>query len=163
MEKHEIYIHSRILNIGMLLDISRLRRAVRYALRAEGADKPCEVSILITDDAAIQAINRAHRNIDRPTDVLSFPMLELLPGRFDPTAADINRDTGRVALGDIVLSYDRIKDQARRFGQSVDQEADYLVVHSVLHLLGYDHMDEGPDKRQMRAREKAIIREMELG
>ena len=90
-------------------------------------------------------------------------MLELLPGRFDPTAADINRDTGRVALGDIVLSYDRIKDQARCFGQSVDQEADYLVVHSVLHLLGYDHMDEGPDKRQMRAREKAIIREMELG
>ncbi len=159
MEKHKVYIKSRIVSIGRLLDISRIRAAVYRALVMEGVDRPCEVSILITNDDEIQRINRAFRDVDAPTDVLSFPMTALTPGRLEPAASDVNRDTGRVTLGDIVLSYDRIREQARRFGQSIDREADYLVIHSVLHLLGYDHTDEGPDKCKMRAREKAILGE----
>jgi probable rRNA maturation factor len=121
------------------------------------------VSVLITDDAELRRLNKTYRDVDKPTDVLSFPMLDLKPGRFDPSPADIDNDTGLVPLGDIVLSYDRVLDQARRFGHTPDREAAYLAVHSALHLLGYDHTDEGADKRAMRAREKAILKEMGLG
>ena len=162
MENHKILIHSRIIPIGRLLDIGLLRRSIRTALGAENVDKPCQVSVLITDNREIREINRAFRQVDKPTDVLSFPMLELTPGQFDPAGADYDRQTGRVLLGDIVLSYNRIKEQARRFGQSTDRESSYLVIHSVLHLLGYDHLDEGAQKRRMRAREKAILTEMGL-
>ena len=160
MEKHKVFIRSRIAAIGRFLDIGLLRRSIRFTLDVEGVDKPCEVSVLITNDAEIQKINHAFRKVDAPTDVLSFPMLALEPGTFDVPPADVDNDTGRVILGDIVLSYDRIREQARRFGQSKDREAAYLVVHSVLHLLGYDHLDEGENKRKMRAREKAILKEM---
>ena len=162
MEKHRIFIKSRIISVGRFLDIGLLRRSIRMALRAEGADKSCQVSVLITDDSEIRQINRDFRQVDAATDVLSFPMTELAPGSFDPKPADFDPETGRVILGDIVLSYDRICEQAQCFGQSADREAAYLVVHSVFHLLGYDHTDEGADKRLMRTREKLILREMGL-
>ncbi len=162
MRSHKISVTSRLPAIGRLLDISLLRRCVRCALDAEGVDEPCRVSVLITGDGEIRDLNRAYRNVDKATDVLSFPMLFLTPGRFKASPADMDRETGRVLLGDIVLSYDRIRAQAREYGQTVDREAAYLVVHSVLHLLGYDHDDEGADKRRMRAREKAILDEMGL-
>ncbi len=163
MEKHKVYIKSRLPEIGRYLDIGRIRRSIRYTLNAEGVDMPCEVNVLITDDTEIREINRSFRDIDKATDVLSFPMLDLMPGRFDATPADTNCETGRVLLGDIVFSYDRVCAQAKQYGQSADREASYLVIHSVLHLLGYDHMDEGTEKRRMRAREKAILNEMGHG
>ncbi len=133
-----------------------LRRVITAALNAEGVSVPCEINLLMTDDEGIHAINREQRDVDRPTDVLSFPMFDLQPG--DKPAADwADPDTGLVPLGDMVISLERCAEQATEFGHPLKRELAYLCVHSVLHLLGYDHMDEGPMKAQMRAREEAIL------
>ena len=134
----------------------QLNTVITAALAAEQVDVPCEVNILVTDDAAIHRINLDMRNVDRPTDVLSFPMFELAPGE-KPGEEDADPATGLVPLGDMVLSLERAKAQAEEFAHSVEREICYLTVHSVLHLLGYDHMDEGPMKAQMRGREEAIL------
>ena len=133
-----------------------LERVIPAALDAEGVTVPCEVDVLFTDDAGIHEINLEQRGVDRPTDVLSFPMFELTPGD-KPSAEDADPATGLVPLGDMVLSLERAREQAAEYGHSVEREAAYLAVHSVLHLLGYDHMDEGPMKAQMREREEAIL------
>ena len=134
----------------------QLTTVINAALTAEQVGIPCEVNILVTDDAAIHEINLDMRNVDRPTDVLSFPMFELAPGE-KPGEEDADPATGLVPLGDMVLSLERAQAQAEEFGHSVEREVSYLAVHSVLHLLGYDHMDEGEMKAQMRGREEAIL------
>lgn len=91
--------------------------------------------------------------VDRPTDVLSFPMFELSPGE-KPRAEWADPDTGKVFLGDMVISLERANEQAEEYGHSLERELCYLTVHSVLHLLGYDHLDEGPMKRQMREKRR---------
>ena len=108
------------------------------------------------DDDGIRAINYAQRNIDSATDVLSFPQLDWHDGQGDIDELDFDPETGRVPLGDIVISTTRAHAQAREFGHSFARECCFLTVHSMLHLLGYDHMDEGPQKAQMRGREEAI-------
>ena len=117
---------------------------------------PCEVDVLFTDDAGIHAINLEQRGVDRPTDVLSFPMFDLSPGE-KPGEEHEDPDTGLVPLGDMCISLERVQAQAREYGHAKRRELSYLVVHSVLHLLGYDHMDEGPMKAQMRRREEHIL------
>ena len=138
-----------------------LRRVIRTALAAEGVDFPCEIDVLLTGDAGIHAINRDMRQVDRPTDVLSFPEFELRPGQL-PGPEDADPGTGLVPLGDMVISMERVAAQAKEYGHSNRRELAYLAVHSVLHLLGYDHLDEGPQKRQMRGREEAIMAELGL-
>ena len=133
-----------------------IRRTIRTALSAEGVTLPCEVDVLLTDDDGIHEINRELRQVDRPTDVLSFPEFELTPGQL-PGPEDADPGTGLIPLGDMVLSMERVAAQAREYGHSKRRELSYLVTHSVLHLLGYDHLDEGPMKAQMRAREEAIM------
>lgn len=133
-----------------------IRRTIRTALSAEGVTLPCEVDVLLTDDDGIHQINRNMRQVDRPTDVLSFPEFELTPGQL-PGPEDADPGTGLIPLGDMVLSMERVAAQAREYGHSKRRELSYLVTHSVLHLLGYDHLDEGPMKAQMRAREEAIM------
>ncbi len=133
-----------------------IRRTIRTALAAEGLTAPCEVDVLLTDDDGIHEINRELRQVDRPTDVLSFPEFELTPGQL-PGPEDADPGTGLIPLGDMVLSMERVAAQAREYGHSKRRELSYLVTHSVLHLLGYDHLDEGPIKAQMRAREEAIM------
>lgn len=133
-----------------------IRRTIRTALAAEGLTAPCEVDVLLTDDDGIHEINRELRQVDRPTDVLSFPEFELTPGQL-PGPEDADPGTGLIPLGDMVLSMERVVAQAREYGHSKRRELSYLVTHSVLHLLGYDHLDEGPMKAQMRAREEAIM------
>lgn len=133
-----------------------IRRTIRIALAAEGLTAPCEVDVLLTDDGGIHEINRELRQVDRPTDVLSFPEFELTPGQL-PGPEDADPGTGLIPLGDMVLSMERVAAQAREYGHSKRRELSYLVTHSVLHLLGYDHLDEGPMKAQMRAREEAIM------
>ena len=133
-----------------------IRRIIRTALAAEGLTAPCEVDVLLTDDDGIHEINRELRQVDRPTDVLSFPEFELTPGQL-PGPEDADPGTGLIPLGDMVLSMERVAAQAREYGHSKRRELSYLVTHSVLHLLGYDHLDEGPMKAQMRAREEAIM------
>lgn len=133
-----------------------IRRTIRTALAAESLTAPCEVDVLLTDDDGIHEINRELRQVDRPTDVLSFPEFELTPGQL-PGPEDADPGTGLIPLGDMVLSMERVAVQARDYGHSKRRELSYLVTHSVLHLLGYDHLDEGPMKAQMRAREEAIM------
>ena len=135
---------------------ARLEEAVNAALDAEGVDVPCVVEVCLTDDEAIHQTNLEMRGVDRPTDVLSFPMFELQPGE-KPRAEWADPDTDRVLLGDMMISLERARAQAEEYGHSLEREICYLAVHSVLHLLGYDHLDEGPMKRQMRAREEAIL------
>jgi probable rRNA maturation factor len=160
VKKHKITVRSEVLWAGRLLDMGLLRKSVETALRLEGVKIPCDVSVLITDDEGIRRVNKAYRDIDRATDVLSFPMQALTPGRFRPDLHEIDRDTGLLPLGDIVLSVDRVRAQAREYGQAVNREMAYLVIHSVLHLLGYDHLDEADEKKHMRAREEAVLKEV---
>ncbi len=136
---------------------SLILRAVKAALAAEGVDSPCAVSALLTDDEGIREINREYRGVDSATDVLSFPMNQLEPGKFDPAECERDLDTGCILLGDMAFSLERCARQGNEFGHGFDHELMYLTVHSVLHLLGYDHVDEGEMKRQMRGREKAIM------
>jgi len=129
------------------------------ALDAEGVNIPCEVDVLLTDDGSIREINLEQRGVDRPTDVLSFPMFELSPGE-KPAPKDADPETGLVPLGDVVISVERARAQAGEYGHGMERELAYLTVHSVLHLLGYDHMDEGTQKAGMRAREEAILAQL---
>ena len=133
-----------------------IRKVIRTALAAEGVDFPCEVDVLLTDDEAIHQINRDMREVDRATDVLSFPEFDPTPGQL-PGPEDADPGTGYVPLGDMVISLERVKAQAKEYGHANRRELAYLAVHSVLHLLGYDHLDEGPMKAQMREREEAIM------
>ena len=136
-----------------------IRKVIRTALAAEGVDFPCEVDVLITNDEGIHAINRDMRQVDRPTDVLSFPEFDLRPGEL-PGVEDADPGTGLVPLGDMVISWEHVTAQAEEYGHSNRRELAYLVVHSVLHLLGYDHLDEGEEKARMREREEAILAEL---
>ena len=136
-----------------------IRKIIHTALASEGVDFPCEVDVLLTDDEAIHRINREMRQVDRSTDVLSFPEFDLHPGQL-PTEEDADPGTGLVPLGDMVISMEHVAAQAKEYGHSTRRELAYLVVHSVLHLLGYDPLDEGPQKKQMRAREEAILAEL---
>ncbi len=136
---------------------SIIRRCINETLQAEGITAECEINVLITNDKGIHAVNKASRNIDRPTDVLSFPMFQLEPG--DPPEdweEYLDFETGLCPLGDMCISLERAIAQAKGFGHSPKREVGYLTIHSMLHLLGYDHLDEGPMKKQMRAREEAI-------
>ena len=136
-----------------------IRKAVRTALAVEGVDLPCEVDVSVTSDEGIHQINLDMRQVDRPTDVLSFPAFDLTPGEL-PGPQDADPATGLVPLGDMVISLERVNAQAKEYGHSSRRELAYLVVHSVLHLLGYDHLDEGPQKAQMRGREDVIMADL---
>lgn len=136
---------------------ARLEQVISAALDAEGVALPCEISVLLTDDAGIHQINLELREVDSPTDVLSFPMFCLTPGQPPAGEEYLDAETGLCPLGDMCISLERATAQAEEFGHSLERELCYLAVHSVLHLLGYDHLDEGPMKAQMRAREEAIL------
>ena len=138
-----------------------IRRAIRTALAAEGIDFPCEIDVAVTDNGGIHALNLEMRGVDAATDVLSFPAFALTPGEL-PGPEDADPATGLVPLGDMVLSLERVRTQAKEYGHSNRRELAYLVVHSVLHLRGYDHLDEGPQKARMREREEAIMAELGL-
>ena len=140
---------------------ANIKTCINAVLKQEGVPVKCEINVLVTDDKGIQTINRTARSIDKPTDVLSFPMFELAPGELpeDWTPCQ-DPDTGLVPLGDMCISLERAVAQAQEFGHTTRREVGYLTIHSMLHLLGYDHLDEGPQKRQMRAREEAIASEI---
>ena len=152
--EHQIWVEEEVPAPAGLA--ARLEEAVNAALDAEGVDVPCVVEVCLTDDEAIHQTNLEMRGVDRPTDVLSFPMFDLRPGE-RPQPGDEDPETGLVPLGDMCISLERAAAQAAEFGHSVKRELAYLTVHSALHLLGYDHMDEGPMKRQMRLHEEFIL------
>ncbi|MCI5726406.1 MAG: rRNA maturation RNase YbeY [Clostridium sp.] len=146
-------------------EVDVLRNTILFALKEEEVNIPCEVSLIFVDNASIREINRENRQIDRETDVLSFPMLEYENNmvfkeyykdfKFDETYLD----EGELVIGDIVLSLEKAKEQAKEYGHSFERECNYLVIHSVLHLLGYDHMVE-EDKVKMREREEELLNKL---
>ena len=152
--EHEVYIDAEVETPAAVEE--QIRRAVLAALEGEEVDVPCVVEVCVTDDGGIRQTNLDTRGVDRPTDVLSFPMFELSPGE-KPQADWADPDTDKVLLGDMMISLERANAQAEEFGHSPEREVCYLAVHSVLHLLGYDHLDEGPMKARMRQREEAIL------
>ena len=154
---HQIQIIREKRNLGHPEAAQLVRRAAKAALKAQGVAEDCIISVMLTDDTGIRAVNLAQRGIDAPTDVLSFPMNELEEGAFDPEACEYDFETDRLLLGDMVLNLERCAQQGEEFGHGFAHELSYLTVHSVLHLLGYDHLDEGQRKKRMRAREKAIM------
>ena len=134
-----------------------LRRAIRTALSYESFSHPCEISVTFTDNEGIRALNRDYRGIDRATDVLSFPQFDFFGGETLPEGGDA------VSLGDIVLSLERAEEQAKTFGHSFSRETAFLTVHSVLHLLGYDHERGEEEDADMRRRQREIMEQMGLG
>ena len=129
-----------------------LRRAVDATIEHEQYGNPCEVSITYTDNQQIHALNMQYRGVDRPTDVLSFPMMDFSGESDEPVA-----DEPVVSLGDIVISLEKAREQAEEYGHSFEREVAFLTVHSMLHLLGYDHETSEEDDRDMRARQRTIM------
>ena len=155
--KHKINLVFEQLSLEKFTISAIINKCIQATLDAERISVPCEINVLVTNDAGIHLINKTSRDIDRPTDVLSFPMFQLEPGN-PPTDWVEYQDpmTGLVPLGDMCISLERAKAQAAEFGHSPRREVGYLTIHSMLHLLGYDHLDEGEMKRQMRKREETI-------
>ena len=148
------YDRKRLANVGLGM---HLRRCITRSLAVQGVDVSCEINVLVTDNEGIREINKASRNIDSATDVLSFPMFQLEPGNPPEDWEEyLDFETEMCPLGDMCISLERAKAQAKAFGHSLRREIGYLTIHSVLHLLGYDHMDEAEEKAQMRSREEAI-------
>ena len=155
--KHKINLVFEQLSLEKFTISAIIKKCIQSTLDAERIAVPCEINVLVTNDAGIHLINKTSRDIDRPTDVLSFPMFQLEAGN-PPTDWEEYQDpmTGLVPLGDMCISLERAKAQAAEFGHSPRREVGYLTIHSMLHLLGYDHLDEGEMKRQMRTREETI-------
>ena len=140
-----------------------LRECVSHALEAEKVDMPCLINIYTTNDRDIHEVNLEYRGIDRPTDVLSFPMLEMLPGEeYEPEPGDIDPESGLVMLGEMMISLERAAAQAEEYGHSYERELGFLAVHSTLHLLGYDHENGGEEERVMFARQEEILSDIGL-
>lgn len=128
-------------------NMKAIEKAVEAVLKSEGAQGDFEVSVSFVTNEEIKTLNKEYRNVDLETDVLSFP----LEDEFD----------GTVILGDIVLSTQKIIEQANDFGHSMEREMLYLTVHSMLHLLGYDHMN-ADEKNEMRSKEKEVMKELKI-
>ena len=157
MKNVKINMHFDVFSLQNPIISAIITKCIESTLAEEKVTALCEINVLVTNDKGIHAINLASREIDRPTDVLSFPMFQLEPGN-PPTDWEeyLDVETGLCPLGDMCISLERAKAQAKEFGHSVRREVGYLTIHSVLHLLGYDHLDEGQMKRQMRQREETI-------
>ena len=157
MSKMKINLTFDVFTLRQPVVTSVIQKCVEATLDAEKVPVPCEINVFVTNDKGIRAINAASRNIDKATDVLSFPMFQLTPGELPEDWEEfLDPETEMCPLGDMAISLERAIAQAKEFGHSAKREIGYLTIHSMLHLLGYDHLDEGPMKAQMRAREEAI-------
>lgn len=155
--KYTINITFDVFTMKQPFVTSIIRKCIEATLAAEQINVPCEINVLVTNDKGIRAINNASRNIDKATDVLSFPMFQLEAGNPPQDWEEyLDAETDLCPLGDMCISLERATAQAKEFGHSVKREVGYLTIHSMLHLLGYDHLDEGEQKKQMRAREEDI-------
>jgi len=160
--KHKVYLKygGGELRLSDCRDV--VKRAVNETLRSEAVDIVCVINVLVTNDKGILKYNREFRNIDSKTDVLSFPMQEFKHAGFCGCIdLEIDEDTGFLPLGDIVVSSESVIKQAPLYENTVMQEMAYLLIHSTLHLLGYDHANKA-DELIMHKKNKAIMQEMEL-
>ena len=134
-----------------------IRRSIEAALEYEGFANNAQVSVTFTDNEGIRELNAQYRNIDRATDVLSFPLIDFEGGEDTPF------DDPEMMLGDIVISLERAREQAREYGHGFERETAFLCVHSMLHLLGYDHVNSEAEEAEMRRRQSEILERMGLG
>ena len=132
-----------------------VRRCCHAVLIDENFEGSAEISVRFVDDEEIHVLNREYRNVDRSTDVLSFPLGE-------DGVYDINNDTGAKMLGDIVISIDHAMAQAKEYGHTLEREIGFLTVHSMLHLLGYDHENGGLEAVRMREKEETALTQLGL-
>lgn len=147
--------------------VEKLKHVIEFALKEEEVEVECEVSLVFVDNDEIREINNSTRKIDKETDVLSFPMLEYENKKvfkeiyinYEFSQSDFDGD--ELVLGDIVLSLEKALEQSKEFNHSYERESSYLVVHSVLHLLGYDHMNDD-EKQVMRTREEEILNKLDI-
>lgn len=143
-----------------------IKKVIEYALDYIKCPFEAEVNVVLTDNEGIHQINKEYREIDRPTDVLSFPMVEYeIAGDFeqiDEEQPDLfHPDTGELILGDIMISIDKVKEQAEAYGHSELRELAFLVAHSMLHLFGFDHMEES-ERQEMEALQNDILNELKI-
>lgn len=136
-----------------------VKRVCLYALQYEECNFEAQISVTFTDNEGIKGLNREHRGIDRATDVLSFPILEF-DENGDVLSDECEYDGELIILGDIVISLERAREQAEEFGHSFMREVAFLTAHSMLHLLGYDHVDDEEDERIMRKKQSEILEKL---
>lgn len=141
--------------------IKLIEKTIEISMKAEKLTKAYEVSVLIVDDEEIRAINKEHRDIDKPTDVLSFPMAEFENGELISDEGDYDLEFEELMLGDIIISAETAKRQADEYGHSFEREVAFLTAHSCFHLLGYDHMEEEEEKL-MIGKQESILQQMGL-
>ena len=157
--QNKIEVNEELVNI--------INKKKKKALRAEEVNIPYQISLLFVDNEEIRDINRETRGIDKATDVLSFPMLDYPKDKVfkevykDTKFNEIYLDGEELVLGDMVLSLERAKEQSIEYNHSFNREVCYLVVHSILHLLGYDHMED-EEKKRMRKREEEILVDLNI-
>ena len=132
-------------------------KAAEESLKYENFDPNCEISLSFVTNSEIHKINKQFRNIDRETDVLSFPQLTFEEGEIPE-----KNENGEIILGDIIISVEKAKAQAEEYGHSLEREIAFLTAHSMLHLMGYDHMTE-EDEKEMFGRQRAIMENIGIG
>ena len=142
------------------------KRVIEFALEHEEFPYECEVNLTLTDNEGIREINRTYREIDKPTDVLSFPLINYeKAGDFSALEENyddnFNPDTGEIMSGDIIISIEKVKEQADSYGHSIEREFAFLILHSMLHLFGYDHMTE-EEAAIMEEKQKIILDKMKI-
>lgn len=149
--KIEIFLSNEQEKLAPPADIEQLiEQCTRAALEEEEISEDAQVSVTLVDNEAIREINREHRDIDRATDVLSFPLC-------DEDSFDTDPETGAILLGDIVISLERAQEQADEYGHSYRREVAFLITHSLFHLLGYDHVNGEDEEKLMFAKQDKVL------
>ncbi len=163
-----IYLDNRQEEIKVSEELIKdMEKVIYFALKEEEVENECEVSLVLVNNDEIREINNDTRNIDKATDVLSFPMLDYPKGKVFKDAYkekefdEVYLDGEELVLGDIVLSLEKALEQSKEYNHSYEREVFYLIVHSILHLLGYDHMIE-EEKIIMRKREEEILNKLDI-
>lgn len=157
---NKIYIQNRQDSPINAAQRGLIRRVINAALKYEKFPLNAEISVTLADNAGIHKLNKEHRGVDRPTDVLSFPLYEA--DEIDEMYESEEASDEPIALGDIVISLEKAWEQAQEYGHSMEREVAFLCVHSVLHLLGYDHELGDEEEKEMFARQEEMLTKMDI-
>jgi len=153
----QILIENNQDKIDVAHDLENLiKKVIELSFDLEGFHENAEVNILLTDDENIRVLNKQYRDIDAPTDVLSFPMLDAKEGKIEIGAGDYNLEKDSIILGDIVISLETAAKQAQEYGHSFEREIAFLTTHGIFHLFGYDHMTEDEEKTMLGKQEEVL-------
>lgn len=162
VDETKVYIDNEQTAVELIEEhLQLLQKTAMQCLRDEKFSMGCEINILLTNDESIRQINKQHRDIDKSTDVLSFPMADIKNGRILSDQGDIDMDEGLLLLGDIIISMETALKQSEDYGHSMERELAFLTAHGIFHLLGYDHMEKD-DETDMISRQEASLKNLGL-